>query len=188
MRRSLVLGMLATLGSIPGVAPAQPVVAPEKAEIRERPDHVSFGVITVDAPPAEVYAVITHYAAWESVFSDVVWLRVVRGGRDDAVVKLRTKSLGNEATVQFENLPDQELRFRLIGGPPGARARGAYRLVPIDDGQRTRIEATLYMDVVGVPGVFISDRKIRSMRQGKLRADLEDAATWFAHRRTSEKR
>jgi hypothetical protein len=42
--------------------------------------------------------------------------------------------------------------------------------------------ATLFMDVVGAPALFMRDAKIREMRQAKLRSDLEDVARYFAPR------
>ena len=53
-------------------------------------------------------------------------------------------------------------------------------MTPIDGGRRTRVVARLYMDVVGMPGLFIRDSTIRDMRQAKLRADLTDLAARFA--------
>jgi hypothetical protein len=50
-------------------------------------------------------------------------------------------------------------------------------LQPIDNGHRTRVHATFYLDVVGAPGLFVGDGKLRNMREAKLRADLNDVAT-----------
>jgi hypothetical protein len=38
------------------------------------------------------------------------------------------------------------------------------------------------MDVVGVLSVFVSNSKIRSMRQLKLRTDINDVVRWFGSR------
>lgn len=151
----------------------------QRATITEVSGTVTRGVITVNATPADVYALITSYAAWRSFLSDVVWARIEHGGRHDATVRMKTRSLGREATVRFDNVPDRAIRFTLIDGPPGARARGQYVLVPVDGGRRTRVEAELYMDVVGFADLFISGAKIRRMRRAKLSADLEDAARWL---------
>lgn len=82
-------------------------------------------------------------------------------------------------TVQFDNDKDGVIRFRLVDGPRGARATGEYVLEGVDGGKRTRITATLYMNVVGAVGWLVRDTTIRQMRQKKLRTDLEDVARYF---------
>lgn len=172
---SLVLGIVFA-ATFPMHARAAP--AGERAAITERSKTVSNGVIIIDAPPADVYMLMTDYANWRRFLTDIRSVSIVSGGRRDARVTMSSRALDHEVTVAFDNSPDKLVRFRLVDGPRGARATGEYLLVPIDSGTRTRVEATLYMDVVGVVGVFVSDGKIRSMRQAKLRADLEDLARW----------
>jgi hypothetical protein len=108
----------------------------------------------------------------------VIYPRVESGGRRDAAVRIKSRALGHEATIRFDNEIDKALHFKLVDGPPGARTKGDYVLVAIDAGRRTRVDATLYMDVLGPTGWLVSDKKIRRMRQDKLRADLEDVARW----------
>jgi uncharacterized membrane protein len=163
-------------------------VAPEAhadVAIREKPDHVSEAVVTVDASPSEIYAVVTDYARWPSLFSDVENVKVEAGDRHDARVRFRSRAFDHTVTVVFQNDRDRAIRFRGIKGPPGGRARGEYLLVPVDGGTRTQVTARLYLDVVGVPALFVSDRKIRSLRHAKLRADLTDVTRRFASRRES---
>jgi hypothetical protein len=84
--------------------------------------------------------------------------------------------LEHEVTVQFDNDPGRAVRFKGVDGPPGGRASGTYLLEPLDGGARTRVVASLYLDVVGVPSLFVSDSKIKHMREAKLRADMTDVA------------
>jgi uncharacterized membrane protein len=139
-----------------------------------RPGHITEATVVVDAPPAQVYALVTDYARWPSILSDVRSVKVERGGRNDARVRFRSHALENEVTVQFNNVPGHAIRFKGVKGPPGGRASGSYVLEPVEGGRRTRVVASLYMDVVGVPSVFVSDSKIARMREAKLRADLTD--------------
>jgi hypothetical protein len=164
------LALAAVAAGTPAVSAAPPPT------ITERPHHTSHGSIVVEAPPAEVYAAMTDYARWPQFLTDVEWTRVQSGGPHDARVRMRTRSLGDEVTIQFDNIAGQALRFKLVDGPPGARANGVYRLVPIDGGARTRVDANLYMNVVGAAGLFVSDSKIKKLRQTKLRGDLADGA------------
>ena len=180
------LSWLLALAAVTAGAPAaRGAPAPT---ISERPHHSSQGTITIDAPPAEVYTAMTDYALWPRFLTDVEWTKVQAGGRRDARIRMRTHSLGHEVTIQFDNIDNQAVRFELIDGPPGARANGAYVLVPLDGGTRTRVDATLYMNVVGAPGLFISDAKIKRLRQAKLRGDLADGAREIERRHAAAAR
>ena len=165
---SLVLSLIAAEAQAEGV------------HLAERPDHVTEATAVIDAPAAQIYELVTSYARWPSVFSDVSSAKVEGGGRDDARVTFRSRALQHEVTVKFANEPGHAVRFRGVDGPPGGRASGEYVMTPIDGGRRTRVVARLYMDVVGMPGLFIRDSTIRDMRQAKLRADLTDLAARFA--------
>lgn len=172
--QSLRLAALAVLVSVPARADFTVV---------ERGRNWSEAEIVVDATPAEIYALATNYERWREVFSDIKSVRIVGGDdRTNAKVQFDSRALEHEVTVQFDNVPNQALRFRGIKGPPGGRARGEYLLEPIDGGARTRIHAKLYMDVVGVAGVFVRDATLRRMRQAKLTRDLRDIEQWASRR------
>jgi hypothetical protein len=153
--------------------------------ITEKPGHATEGVVVVDASPSEVYALVTDYKNWTSVFSDVSSVEQLGGGPREASVRFHSKALGQTVTVRFENVPDRMIRFHGIKGPPGGRATGSYELTPIAGGTRTLVHARLYLNVVGVPSLFIKDDKIRSMRQTKLRNDMTDVIRHFPPRHTS---
>jgi uncharacterized membrane protein len=178
MRRLSVIAFLA-------LAPAAVAGPAQQASISEASRTVSKGSIIVVATPADVYALITDYAQWRTFLTDVTYVKVESGGRRDARVRMESRALEHRVTIAFDNDPDKAVRFRLVDGPRGARATGEYLLVGIDGGKRTRIDATLYMDVVGATGIFVTDKKIRKMRQAKLRADLEDVARWMRLRQRS---
>ncbi|NVB85511.1 MAG: SRPBCC family protein [Kofleriaceae bacterium] len=133
----------------------------------------------MDASPAEVYELVTDYGHWPLLLGDVQSVEV-EGGRRDAKVRFRSAALGHEVAVKFDNVENRAIQFHSVDAPPGARASGRYVLEPIDGGRRTRLVATLYLDVGGVAGVLISDRSLRSKRQAKLRADLGDVAARFS--------
>lgn len=130
------------------------------------------GTALVDAPPAVVYATITAYAEWRLLFSDVDTVQVKSGGGRDATVQFRSRAMGHSVTVRFDNEEGRVIRFRLSDGPPGARARGEYVLEP--SGTGTLVRATLYMDVKGMAGWFVSDGRVTRMRDEKLSSDLRD--------------
>lgn len=142
--------------------------------LREAPHHTTEATITVDASPAEIYALVTDYAGWTSFLGDVSGVKVERGGRRDARVRFHSRALDHTVTVQFDNEPDRRIHFIGVEGPPGGHASGTYVLEPVDGGRRTRITASLYLDVTGIGSLFVSDAKLRELRHAKLRADLED--------------
>jgi uncharacterized membrane protein len=144
--------------------------------MREAPGQTTEATLDVDAPPAQIYALVTDYAHWPQILGDVRSVKVERGGSRDARVKFRSEILDHTVTVQFNNVPDRSINFVGVEGPPGGRARGSYVLEPLDGGRRTRVHATFYLDVVGPTSIFVRGGKLRKMREGKLRADLTDVA------------
>jgi hypothetical protein len=155
--------------------------AGEGISLTEKPGHTTVASVVVNAPPAQVYAAATDYARWPQLLHDIKWTKLEGGGPNDARVRFRSTTLEHEIAVKFDNVPGRSIRFRGVDAPPGARATGDYELVPIDGGAHTRIDATLYLDVVGAPGLFVRDSTTRRMRQNKLRADLGDVAARFAN-------
>lgn len=154
------------------------VVHAGPASIKEESSTVSNSSVTVDAPQSDVYALLTDYANWRKYLTDIERVKVKSGGRRDAEVEMKSRALGHTVTVKFDNDDGKVVKFTLVDGPRGARAWGEYTLVTIDDGKHTRIDARLYMDVVGAVGILVTDKRIRKMRHAKLRADLDDLARW----------
>jgi carbon monoxide dehydrogenase subunit G len=171
-------------GAIFAVVAGAHAALAEPISIRERGDHVTEGVATIDASPQQVYDLVTDYAHWRDTLTDIVSVNVVGGDRDHAHVRFKSNALGHKVTVAFTNEPGRLIKFVGIEGPPGGRAHGDYTLVAVDGGRRTRVTATLYMDVKGAASLFVSDRKIQGMRQAKLRADLTDVAQHFGGARS----
>lgn len=132
-------------------ARAAPAAA-EEATLTELGGARTQGVIEVDASPARVYALVTYYENWPNVLSDIKRVDVKSGPRDEAKVWFDSRAMKHGVTVQFDNDKDGVIRFRLVDGPRGARATGEYVLEGVDGGTRTRIRATLYMNVVGAVG------------------------------------
>lgn len=148
----------------------------------DKPGSVTEATVTLDASPAEVYGLVTDYANWPRTLSDVRAVKVVRPGRESARVQFTSAAFGRTVTVEFANEANHILRFKGIKGPPGGVAAGTYLLEPVAGGQRTKVTATLYLDVKGPPALFISDAKIKRMRHAKLQSDIRDVLRAFPHR------
>src|SRR5690606_24342015 len=95
--------------------------------------------VIVDATPHEIYVLVTDYASWPRVFSDVLSVKVEAGGRENARVRFRSRVFDSTVAVRFENVPDHSITFVGVKGPPGSEARGSYVLTPIGDGSRTLV-------------------------------------------------
>ncbi len=170
MRSRAVAGLFAFVAGTASVAEAQTIA------LTEGEKHTTQASIIVDASPHAVYVLVTDYKHWRSVFSDVLTVNVKGGTTETAKVRFKSRALEHTVTVQFDNVPDQLIRFVGIDGPPGGKARGEYVLTPIGDGSRTLVTARLFMDVDGPAALFVREKKVREMRRAKLSADLRDAA------------
>lgn len=151
----------------------------DEIRLTERPDHVTEVRVVINATPSEIYAFVTDYTRWTTIFSDISSVKLESGGRDDAKLKFHSRALGRTVTVKFDNEPDRRISFVGVKGPPGGRAWGEFVLVPLEDSRGTEVTAKLYMDVVGAPGWFVSDSKVTDMRRAKLRADITDVTRHF---------
>jgi hypothetical protein len=149
-----------------------------RVKLVEKGGNMTEATIVVDAPPHEVFRAATDYRRWPEILSDVTSVEV-KGER----VRFHSKTFGQTVTVEFANVPDREVSFRGVAGPPGGRSSGRYVLVPIDGGSRTRVTALMYAEVVGVPGIFVRDARIQKMRRAKLARDLTDTARWVESHR-----
>lgn len=167
------IGAWLVLGAVAATADA------DEIQLTERPDHVTEARIVVHATPSEIYAFVTDYKNWTTIFSDISSVKIESGGRDDAKLKFHSRALDHTVTVKFDNDPDRRIAFVGVKGPPGGRAWGEFVLVPLDEGRSTEVIASLYMDVVGAPGWFVTDGKVSDMRRAKLRADIGDVARHF---------
>src|SRR5690349_8059241 len=90
------------------VAMAVAAGSPARAEgvsVIEKPGHTTEAVVTVDAPPDQVYAFATDYARWPQRFSDIKSAKLEAGGRENARLWFDSRAVGRKVLVQFENIP-----------------------------------------------------------------------------------
>lgn len=162
---------------------AAPSADAQTISIREGGSHETEASVIVDATPHEIYELVTDYANWRYVFSDVLWVKLESGGREDGRVRFKSKTLDTTVTVQFKNVADQSITFVGVKGPPGGKAHGSYVFTPVGDGSQTLVTARLYLDVDGIGALFVREKRLRSMRRAKLAADLRDTVTVLARLR-----
>jgi hypothetical protein len=180
MHTALRLSVLTSIAALATAdAHAQAVV------VSEIGNHTSEVTVVLAAPAHDIYQLVTDYANWPLLFSDVEFAQHKSGGRENARVRFRSRILDMPVTVDFDNIPDRAVRFVGRKGPPGGKAHGEYLFEPIGDGSRTRVTARLYLNVTGPAGWFVRDKTIRKMRRAKLAADMNDAIRWLTVSRAS---
>jgi len=162
------------------VSAPSPAAGPGLRVFASKQEHTTEGSVEVKASPAEVYAAATDYARWQRLLSDVGDVKLLSGGRKDALVRFTSRALDLTVSVRFSNLENRAIRFVLADGPPGGRCHGEFVLKQSDDGTRTRVTAKLTTYVVGPLSVFVSNTTLREQREAKLRADLGDLARRFS--------
>lgn len=174
MRRSLILAaVLTTAYSVRAEHSAAYVT------ISSVDETVTEGVVEVHASPAAVYAAVTDYEEWSSLFSDIARAKVKEGGRNDALLEFESRLLGHAHTIRFATDDDRRIRFTLTDGHFGSQLSGEFLLEPLDGGVSTRVRARILLDVSGFFGLFVSEASLREKREGKLRRDLDDLRSHF---------
>jgi polyketide cyclase/dehydrase/lipid transport protein len=169
----------ATVASATAVSGAPDAAATSAVRIwNGKADAVTEGEVIVDAAPEVVYATLTSYDLWTTIFPYLARVDRKSGGRDDAVIQT-TNRKGTRHTVRFRNDPHRLIvRFEEEGGR--AEVNADISLIPGAASGTTVVRARLYADVHGVAGLFVSDSRIRKKREQKLTKDLAFIRDYFA--------
>lgn len=137
--------------------------------------------IAVDAEQA--YLAVTDYARWSAIFPDIHQVLVATQQGVDARVTL-VHAGGHRDNVHFHNQPAARMVwFEDTGGRAEVWAEIVF--LPGDQPGTTRVRARIYADVHGVASVFVSDARLRGMRQERIRHDLASLHTYFARQLTA---
>lgn len=118
--------------------------------------------ITIQAPPADVMAVIADlraYPDWTASVREVEVLRVFEadGRPEQARFVLDSGAIKDEYTLAYEWEGDQEVRWTLVRGNLLRAMDGAYTLVELGDGS-TEVTYTLAVDL-SIPMLGMMKRK-----------------------------
>ena len=163
-----------------GAAALAPHVAAAGPKIWQSQDvSITEAEVDLHARPAVVYRVLTDYAAWASLFSDVVWATQKAGGREDAIVQYKSRTFGKPQHFKFNNRANRLVRYDLVDGPSGVRVWWQVALEPVGDTGVTRVRLRMSVHVGGFYGWFISDGRVRKYRERKVTADINDLARRF---------
>ena len=160
---------------------ARSAAAQESSAVRVYESHadaaITEGETTLSIEASTAYAAATDYQQWTSIFPDIARVVVTKQSGVDAFVTL-IHADGNRDNVHFHNQPQ---RHTVWFEDTGGRAEVWAELVfaPGADAGTTRAHLRLYADVHGVASWFVSDRKLRGMRQQRVRHDLASLRTYF---------
>jgi hypothetical protein len=133
-------------------------------------------IIVVD--PDTAYQTVTDYARWSTIFPDIHQVLITRQQGVDARVTL-IHAAGNRDNVHFHNQPAARLVwFEDTGGRAEVWAEIVF--LPGDSPGTSRVRSRIYADVHGFAGLFVSDAKLRGLRQERIRSDLTQLRAYFA--------
>lgn len=187
MRISQIVSVLSwvvacTSATQPLAASPQAGEAIQSPDVRvfQNPDEsaITEGETTLAADPDAAYRAVTDYARWPTMFPDiqrVVITSQVNG--HDRVTFIHAD--GNRDNVHFHNQPAARLVwFEDTGGRAEVWVEILFRA-----GNRpgtTHVHSRLYADVHGWASLFVSDSKVRAMREQRVRDDLSHLRSYFA--------
>ena len=157
-------------------------VASPLPEVRVFPSRqhgaITEGEVTLAVDPDAAYREVTDYARWSAMFPDIRRVIVTsRSSGDDRVTFVHAD--GNRDNIHFRNQPAARMVwFEDTGGCAEVWAEIVFLA-----GERpgtTRIRSRLYADVHGFASLFVSDGKLRSIREQRVHDDLSNLRTYFA--------
>src|SRR5262249_34151374 len=141
---------------------------------------ITEGETMLDVDADVAYATVTDYTRWPSMFPDVVQVIITQQQGPEARVTLIHKD-GHRDNVHFRN--QQQARmvwFEDTGGRAEVWAEIVF--IPGDRPGTTRAHSRLYADVHGIASLFVSNRKLRELRQQRVVDDLGHLRAYFAAR------
>jgi hypothetical protein len=152
---------------------------PEIRVYESRTDsHITEGETTLAVDPDTAYAAVTDYARWPAMFPDIRQVFVTRRIGVDARVTF-VHANGKRDNLHFRNQPAARMMwFEDTGGR--AEVWAEITFVPGELPGTTRVHSRLYADVPGIASLVVSDRKLRKLREQRVRDDLAQLRRYFA--------
>lgn len=178
MRTSQIVTALAWMVACTS-ATAPLAAAPSEVHVypSARDSAITEGETTLAADPDVVYRAVTDYPRWTTIFPDIRQVIITsQAGGHDRVTFVHPD--GNRDNVHFHNVPTARMVwFEDTGG----RAEVWVEIVflPGDRPGTTRVHSRLFADVHGWASLFVSDSKVRSMREQRVRDDLTHLRMYF---------
>src|ERR1700759_3817098 len=173
-------GGLAAVGALVLLATATSAAASPEVRIYQSTadDAVTEGETTLAAEPDAAYQLLTDYARWAAIFADSRRVVVTSQNGIEARVTFIHPD-GNRDNLHFRNQPAARMVwFEDTGGR--AEVWAEIMFLPGDRPGLTRVHSRLYADVHGLASLFVSDHKIRTLREQRIRDELMQLHAYFA--------
>ncbi len=141
---------------------------------------ITEGETLLDIAPEAAFAELADYTRWPKIFPDIYTVTVTAKTGDDARVTFvgpddhhdnlhfHNRSAAN--TIWFEDTGSSSTVWAEIAFLPGPQPN------------TTRVHSRLYADVGGFAGFFVSDNRVRKIREQRVYDDLFDLHARFARR------
>ena len=161
---------------------ARPSVAspPDGVRVYQNPDDdaITEGETTLATLPDSAYHAATYYMRWAVMFSDIRQVIITSQRGNEARVTFVHPD-GNRDNVHFRNQPSARMVwFEDTGGRAEVWAEIVF-LAGARPGT-TRVHSRLYADVHGWASLFVTDRKIRRLREQRVHSQLSELRAYFA--------
>jgi carbon monoxide dehydrogenase subunit G len=147
--------------------------------IRESRDDsaITEGETILQVDPDTAYRAVTDYPRWRSIFPGIREVLVTEQRGVQARVTL-VHAEGNRDNLHFHNAPAARMVwFEDTGGRATVWAEIIF--LPGQVPGTTRVHSRLYVDVRGIASLVVSDRKLRSIREQRIRSDLTHLRAYF---------
>ena len=136
------------------------------------------GDITLACDPDAAFRTATDYERWPQIFPTVS-RAIVRSRKGDEARVTFVHPDGSRDDLHFKNHPETHtIWFEQIGGD--ADVHGNIVFVAGDRPETTNVHSSLYADVHGFAGAFVSGGELRHLRQEEVRGNLFYLAAFFA--------
>ena len=135
------------------------------------------GDAVISCDPDTAYHAATDYNRWLQIFDGVTRATVTSQKGDEAHVTFEHDD-GSKEKLHFRNQPDKHaMWFEQLGGDADVWCWTTFQPGPAPG--TTRVHTWLYADVSGAASWFVSDSKVRDMRQQQVRNNLQQLQTYF---------
>jgi len=141
---------------------------------------VTEGDAVIATDPETAYRAVTNYEQWLAMFKNVRRAIVQHVDGNEARVRF-VHDDGSHDDLHFKNRPaTHTMWFEQLGGDAQVWAEIAFN--PGIQPGTTRVHTRFYADVKGMASLFVSDDKIRKLRQEQVRDDLQQLQAYFARK------
>jgi len=141
---------------------------------------VTEGEAIIATDPETAYRAVTDYQRWLTMFRNVRRAILVNQAGDEARVRF-VHDDGSHDDLHFKNRPwARTMWFEQIGGDADVKAEVAF--YPGAQPGTCVVHTKFYADVKGMASLFVSDDKVKRLRQDQVRDNLTQLQAYFARK------